>query len=279
MKLSVIVVNYNMCTLLRQALYTLTRACKFIDYELIIIDDVSTDKSVKMLNEEFPDAKLIVNEQTLGIAASRNKGIEMAGGEYILLVNADIICGKKTIEQVVDFMDAHQDAGSVGVRALTPGGRFIPHSRTGFTKPWAALLKLTGLSKYFTKSRLYKNNNNWAEEDEFATTEVDVVNGAFMLLRKQALEQTGLLDEKLAYFGHDIDISFRLRLLGYKNYYYPRTYILSFNKQIKPTTSWNYIKHYYGAMFIFAAKYLFKKPELKLPGIPQLFAPKYEIER
>lgn len=279
MKISVIVVNSNMCALLQDSLNTLIRACRDIDYELIIIDDAPSDRSVIKLNEEFPEAKLIVNEKSRGIAVSRNKGIERASGEYILLVSADIICGKKTIEQVLNFMDAHAEAGCVGVRALTPGGRFIPRSRTGFTKPWAVLLKLTGLAKYFTKSRLYKHNDNWAEDEEFATTEVDVVNGAFMLFRKQALQQSGLLDENLAYFGHDIDISFRLRLLGYKNYYYPRTYILSFNKQIKPAISWNYIKHYYGAMFIFAAKYLFKKPELKLPDIPQMFAPKYEIER
>ena len=117
------------------------------------------------------------------------------------------------------------------------------------------------------------------EEEEFDTTEVDVINGAFMLLRRSVLNEVGLLDERLATFGHDIDLSFRIRMAGYKNYYYPRTYILSFSKHSQPQFSWNYIKHFYGAMIIFAAKYLFHMPVIKLPGIPQLFTPKYEVER
>ena len=107
MKLSVIAVNYNMCKLLKQSLDTLTRACRDIDYELIVIDDASTDRSVNMLQKEFPGINLIVNNQTLGIAKSRNIGLEQAKGEYVLLVNADTISGKKTVEHVLNFMDAH----------------------------------------------------------------------------------------------------------------------------------------------------------------------------
>jgi GT2 family glycosyltransferase len=279
MKLSVILVNYNMCTLLKQSLLTLIRACRDIDYELIVIDNASTDGSVQMLKTEFQEAKLILNKHQAGIAKARNQGIEQANGEYVLLVNADTISGKKTIEQVVEFMDAHKDAGGVGVRMLNKRGRFLTESRTGFTGAWGGLLKLTGLAKYFPKSRLYKNDNNWIEDEEFATTEVDVVNGAFMLLRRAVVNQIGALDERFVMFGHDIDLSFRMRLAGYKNYYFPRTYILNFNTRLKPKFSWSYIRHFYGAMIIFAAKYLLHMPELKMPGIPQIFAPKYEIER
>lgn len=279
MKLSVIVVNHNMCSLLKQCLLTLIRACKDIDSQLIVIDDASTDKSVEMLQTEFPEATLIVNQHSVGTAAARNQGIEKANGEYVLLVNADTISGKKTLEQVVEFMDNHADAGGVGVRALTPRGNFMPDSRMGFTRGWSMLLKLTGLAKYFSKSRLYKHDDNWIEEEEFATTEVDVINGAFMLLRRSALKQVGNLDERFIEYGHDIDLSFRLRLAGYKNYYYPRTYILNFAKQLLPKFTWSYIRKFYGAMIIFAGKYLFKIPEIKVPGMPQIFAPKYEIER
>jgi GT2 family glycosyltransferase len=108
---------------------------------------------------------------------------------------------------------------------------------------------------------------------------VDVINGAFMLLRKSVLNKIGPLDERLAMFGHDIDLSFRIRLAGYKNYYFPKTYILNFKNQQNSKLSWGYVKHFYGAMIIFAAKYLLHMPEIKIPGIPQIFAPKYEIER
>ncbi|RYU92425.1 glycosyltransferase family 2 protein [Mucilaginibacter terrigena] len=279
MKLSVIVVNYNMCSLLRQALFTLNRACRDIDYELIVVDDASTDKSVQMLNSEFPDAKLLVNKHPRGIAKARNQGIEQAGGEYVLLVNADTISGKKTVEHVVAFMDAHKDAGGVGVRMLSPRGNFLSESRTGFSRVWGGLLKLTGLAKYFPKSRLYKTDDIWVEDEEFATTEVDVINGAFMLLRRSVVNQIEAFDERFVMFGHDIDLSFRIRLAGYKNYYFPKTYILNFNSLSRTKFSWTYIRHFYGAMIIFAAKYLLHMPEIKIPGIPQIFAPKYEIER
>lgn len=268
-----------MCGLLKQSLFTLIRACRDTDYELIVVDNASADKSVEMLQQEFPEAQLILNQFNLGVAKGRNQGIEQAAGEYVLLVNADTISGKKTIEQVVEFMDTHKNAGGVGVRMLDPRGRFMAESRTGFTKAWGGLLKLTGLAKYFTKSRLYKNDEAWAEGDEFATTEVDVINGAFMLMRRSVVNEVGDLDENFVMFGHDVDLSFRVRLAGYKNYYFPRTYILNFNTQLKAKFSWEYIRHFYGAMFIFAAKYLLHMPELKMPGIPQIFAPKYEIER
>jgi GT2 family glycosyltransferase len=118
--------------------------------------------------------------------------LNLLQGEYVLLVNADTISGKKTIEQVVEFMDAHNNAGGVGVRMLSPRGQFLTESRTGFGRAWGGLFKLTGLAKYFTKSRLYKNDEFWIEEEEFATTEVDVINGAFMLLRKSVVNQIGV---------------------------------------------------------------------------------------
>jgi GT2 family glycosyltransferase len=234
-----------------------------------------------MLHAEFPELTVLSNDKNIGIAASRNIGIEKATGEYILVVNPDIITGKKTLENLIDFMDTHPDAGAAGVRMLTPRGDFLKQSRTGFVRPWGTLLKLTGLAKHFTKSRLYKyEREDWQDDDdEFATTEVDVVNGAFMLLRKAALDETGPLDERFTTYGHDIDISFRLRLAGYKNYYYPRTYILNFSNRLKPKFSWAHIRHFYGAMLIFATKYLFSVPEIKIPGMPQIFAPTYEVER
>ncbi|TSD66906.1 glycosyltransferase family 2 protein [Inquilinus sp. KBS0705] len=280
MKLSVIVVNNNMSVLLRQSLNSLINACKDIDYELLVVDDASTDNSVTMLQREFPETKLILNKETLGMAKSRNLALEQAKGQYVLLVNADTISGKKTIQHVVDFMDSHHGAGGVGVRMLTPRGNYLTESRIGFSNAWASLLRLTGLARFFPKSRLYKNmDESRVEEDEFATTEVDVINGAFMLLRSSVLNHVGMFDERFMTFGADIDLSFRMRIAGYKNYYFPRTYILNFCKQLKPQFTWHYIKDFYGAMIIFAAKYLFRMPEIKIPAMQQMFAPKYEVER
>jgi GT2 family glycosyltransferase len=280
MKLSIVVVNRNMYPLLKQCLNTLIRACRDIDYEMIVVDNASVGKSVSTLQDEFSEVKVIQSTKAVGVAKARNLGIKQATGEYVLLVNADTISSKKTLENVVEFMDTHADAGGVGVRMLSPSGNFLTESRIGFNKAWCIILKLTGLAKYFPKSRLYKaDSDSWIEEEEFGITEVDAINGAFMLLRRSVLNEVGLLDERFTTFGHDVDLSFRIRLAGYKNYYYPKTFILNFGLQPKPKFSWSYIKHFYGAMIIFAAKYLFHMPEIKLPGIPRIFAAKYEVER
>jgi len=278
MKLSVIVVNYNMCALLKASLSSLIKACKHIDYELIVIDDASEDRSVQMLQSEFPKADIVVNAKHLGTAKSRNLGLAKAMGEYVLLVSADTITASNALEGTLAFMDNHEHAGGVGIRMLTPQGRFLHISRRGFNRAWEAFFKLTGLARHFTKSRLYKNGkDNWV--DEFETAEVDVINGAFMLLRRAVVNEIGGLDERLSMFGHDIDLSYRIRLAGYKNYYYPKSYILNFRKQQSAKFTWDYIRHFYGAMIIFAAKYLFRMPEIKIPEVPQLFAPNYELEK
>jgi len=174
-------------------------------------------------------------------------------------------------------MDEHTDAGALGVRMISPEGRFLPESIHGLTKTWAAFLKFIGFARHLSKTRLYDHHRkDWVEE--FRVAEIDIVNGAFMLLRRAALNESGLFDERFFKFGHDIDLSYRIRLAGFKNFYFPKTYIIKSEGQSLAKFSWTYIKYYYGAMFIFAAKYLLKMPEIKVAGIPQLFPPTYEVK-
>jgi GT2 family glycosyltransferase len=278
MKLSVIVVNYNLCDLLRQTLNSLVISGNSVDYEVFVVDNGSTDKSVEMVTDEFPQFHIIANAVNEGLAKAYNQAIQLAGGEYVLLVNADTISGKETLKRILDFMDLHTDAGGLGVRMLSPQGRFLPESNRGLTKAWVAFFKLIGFAKYFPKTRLTnRNHKEWVEE--FQTSEVDILNGAYMLLRKSALNEVGLFDERFFMYGHDIDLAYRIRLAGFKNYYFPKTYIINFKSQALVKFSWQHIKNYYGAMLIFAAKYLFKMPEIKVEGIPQLYPSPYEIER
>jgi GT2 family glycosyltransferase len=278
MKLTVIMVNYNQCNLLKQTLNSLIVAGKGIDYEVIIVDNASCDKSIEMLAYQFPQFQVLANQVNEGIPKAYNRAIELATGEYILLVNADTICGKDTLDKVLEFMDAHSDASGTGVRMLSPQGKFLSESKRGLTKPWIAFFKLVGLARQFPKSRLSnRNRKEWVEE--FQTTEVDILNGAFMLLRRSVFNETGLLDERFVRFGYDIDLSYRMKLAGLKNYYFPKTYIINYKTQPIPKFSWQYIKYFYGAMFIFAAKYLFKVPEIKVQGMRQVFKPQYEVEQ
>ncbi|SDS79233.1 Glycosyltransferase, GT2 family [Mucilaginibacter mallensis] len=279
MKLSVVIVNYNFCEMLRHTLSSLIDAGKYIDYEVFIVDNASTDKSVEMLKNEFPQFHVIANNSNEGLARSYNKAISMAKGEYVLLVNPDIISSKKTLERALEFMDLHTDSGGLGVRMVTPQGRFLPESNRGLTSSWISFFKLIGLASTFPKSRLLdRNRKDWVEE--FQTSEVDFLNGAFMLLRKAALDETGLFDEHFFMYGHDIDLSYRLRLAGYKNYYFPKTYIINAGDRSLPKFNWHFVKYFYGAMLIFAFKYLFKMPEIKVAGVPQPQLPLlYEVER
>ncbi|MCR8556361.1 glycosyltransferase family 2 protein [Mucilaginibacter sp. BJC16-A38] len=277
MKLSVIIVNRNACIMLKQALNSLIDACKSIDYELIIVDNASADHSLDMLANNFPGLKVIVNETDLGVAKANNQGLEACTGEYILIVSADTIIIRDSVEKMVAFMDTHTDAGGMGIRMLSPQGRFLPESIHGLTSTWGAFLKMIGFAKHLSKTRLYdRNRKDWVEE--FRESEVDILNGACMMLRRTALNEAGMFDERFLMFGHDIDLSYRIRLAGFKNYYFPKTYIINFESLRLSKFSWDYIKYFYGAMFIFAVKYLIRVPEIKVKGIPQLFPSTYEVK-
>jgi GT2 family glycosyltransferase len=277
MKLSVILVNYNTCDMLRLALNSVVRAALGINHEVFVVDNGSEDKSLAMLQDGFPEVNVIANTKNEGIAKAYNQALKLITGEYVLMVSADTITGKKTIEKALEFMDMHMDAGGLGVRMITPDGSFLKESKHGFTQPWAIFFKLTGLAKYFSKSRLTDvQRKDWVEE--FQTSETDILNGAFMLYRKEALNHAGQLDERFHIYGYDIDLSYRVRLTGFKNYYFPKTYIINFNTRGRAKFSFAYIKEFYGAMIIFASKYLFKVPEIKMEGIPHLYPSTYEVK-
>jgi GT2 family glycosyltransferase len=277
MKVSIILVNYNLCDLLKQCLKTLDESLKLFDYEVFIVDNASTDRSVEMLNHEFPQFRVLQNKVNEGISKAYNQAIEQSRGEYVLLVNPDTISGKETLKRVVDFMDINTTAGGLGVRMLSPQGTFLPESNRGLTKSWVTFFKLVGFAKNLPKTRL-TNRNHKAWVEEFQTSEVDILNGAFMLLRRSVLNEIGLFDERFLKYGYDIDLSYRIKLGGYKNYYFPKTYIINFKVAEQAKLSWQYIRQFYGAMFIFATKYMFRIPELKVQGIPELYPQTYEIE-
>ncbi len=269
MKLSVVLVSRNTCALLKQALNSLVSTCNSIDFELIIIDNASSDGSAAMVRNNFPQARLIANDTDHGVARANNQGIEQSTGEYILIVTPDTKCVKDGIEKMCEFMDEHKNTGVLGARLLSPQGRFLPESIHGLTQAWASFFKLTGFAKHLGKTRLYdKHRKDWVEE--FQITEVDIVNGACMLLRRSALNQTGLFDERFFMYGQDIDLSYRLRLAGFKNYYFPKTFFIKHDDQYAHKFSWHYTRHFYGAMIQFSMKYVFKLPSIKLPGLPQL---------
>jgi GT2 family glycosyltransferase len=198
-------------------------------------------------------------------------------GKYILLLNPDTIISADSFAKMNDFMDQHPLAGGVSVRMVDFKGDYLHHSKHTLTGAWAAFIKFVGLSSYFPKTyTVSKRKADWV--DEFETKEIDVLNETCMMLRRSVLEKTGLFDERFAMYGYNIDLSYRIRLQGFKNYYYSKTYIIQLPRKAVSKFSWNYFRHFYGAMFIFAAKYLFKLPVLNVKNIGEQYPSSYEVE-
>ncbi|REJ83493.1 MAG: glycosyltransferase [Bacteroidetes bacterium] len=258
MKLSIVIVNYNVKYFLEQCLHSVKNATKEIAAEVFVVDNNSVDGSVEMLKQKFPSVILIRNEDNKGFSKANNQAIEIAKGEYILLLNPDTVVEEDTFTKVIAFMDSHPDAGGLGVKMIDGSGKFLPESKRGLPTPFVAFSKMSGLSVLFPKSRSFgRYHLGYLDENE--VHEVDVLAGAFMLLRKSTLEKTGYLDEDFFMYGEDIDLSYRITKAGYKNYYFPDTRIIHYKGESTKKSSVNYVFVFYNAMVIFARKHFSKR--------------------
>ncbi|TKG89037.1 glycosyltransferase [Puteibacter caeruleilacunae] len=254
MKLSIVIVNYNVKHFLEQCLWSVYKATQDISAEIFVVDNNSVDGSCAMVNEKFPTVNLIANKENVGYAAANNMAIRKAKGTYILLLNPDTLVEEDTFTKCLSFMDNHQDAGALGVKMIDGKGNFLPESKRGLPTPWVAFYKVFGLASLFPRSKRFGQYHlRYLHEDE--THEVDVLCGAFMLMRKEALDNVGLLDETFFMYGEDIDLSYRIQLGGYKVYYYPETTIIHYKGESTKKGSLNYVRIFYNAMIIFARKH------------------------
>jgi O-antigen biosynthesis protein len=254
MKLSVIIVNYNVKHFLEQCLHSVLRASKKMEVEIFVVDNNSVDGSAHLVKEKFPMVHLIENKDNTGFSKANNQAIRIATGKYILLLNPDTVVEEDTFEKITGFMDNHPEAGGLGVKMIDGKGNFLPESKRGLPTPWVAFCKMFGLSKLFPNSKKFgRYHLSYLNENEIHV--VEVLAGAFMLLRKETLEKVGLLDEAFFMYGEDIDLSYRISLGGYKNYYFPETTIIHYKGESTKKGSLNYVKIFYNAMIIFARKH------------------------
>lgn len=254
MKLSVIIVNYNVKHFLEQCLHSVYKAAKGIETEIFVVDNNSVDGSAHLIREKFPELHFIENKENVGFSKANNQAIRIATGKYILLLNPDTVVEEDTFSKVIGFMENHPEAGGLGVKMIDGKGNFLPESKRGLPTPWVAFYKMFGLSKLFPNSRRFgKYHLTYLNENEIH--EVDVLAGAFMLMRRETLDKVGLLDETFFMYGEDIDLSYRITLGGYKNYYFPETTIIHYKGESTKKGSLNYVKVFYNAMIIFARKH------------------------
>jgi GT2 family glycosyltransferase len=254
MDLTVVIVSYNVRHFLEQALQSVQRAIGDLAVEVIVVDNDSADDSVACVRQRFPWVTLIASAENVGFARANNQAMRQARGRYILLLNPDTVIEEDTFRKCLAFMDAHPDAGAMGVRMIDGGGRFLPESKRGFPTPWVAFCKAFGLSRLFPRSAFF-NRYHLGYLDEHQVARVEVLSGAFMWMRKEALDRVGLLDDRFFMYGEDIDLSYRITQAEYHNYYFPEVTIIHYKGESTRKGTLNYIRIFYQAMILFAEKH------------------------
>ena len=244
MKLSVIIVNYNVRPYLTACLDSVQRALEGIESEVFVVDNHSDDDSVEVINRNYAWVHLINNRENLGFSKANNIAIRQAQGEYILLLNPDTVVAEETLKGVIDFMDQHPKAGGAGVRMHNADGTLAPESRRAIPTPFVAARKMLGFTK-----RYYMSYLSWD-----APAQIEVVSGAFMLLRHKAIYEVGMLDEDFFMYGEDIDLSYRLLQGGWQNWYLPYD-IVHYKGQSTSKSDFRYVHVFYQAMLIFFHKH------------------------
>lgn len=243
---------------MEQCLHSLYRAIKNTETEVFVVDNCSTDDSLEMLRQSYPEIKLIANSENLGFAKANNLAIEASESDYVLLLNPDTLVQEEAIRNMLSFMDAHPEAGALGVKMIDGRGRFLAESKRGLPTPAVSFYKISGLSALFPRSRRFgRYHLGWLDKDKIHS--VEILAGACMLVRREAIIKAGLLDENFFMYGEDIDWSYRILKAGYRNYYFPPGRILHYKGESTKKGSLNYVYVFYNAMAIFAKKHFLGK--------------------
>lgn len=253
MKLTVVIVSYNVKHYLLQCLYSLERALQDIDAEVYVVDNDSRDDTVVSVEKQFPQVHVVASNHNLGFARANNIAIRQSEGEYVLLLNPDTIVEETTIRACLSFMDAHPRAGACGVKMLKVDGDKALESRRGLPTPLTAFYKMSGLCKRFPTSRRFgKYYMGYLPWD--SAQQIEVISGAFCFLRRKAIDEVGLLDEDFFMYGEDIDLSYRILKGDWTCWYLPAR-ILHYKGESTQKSSFRYVHVFYQAMLIFFRKH------------------------
>lgn len=222
--------------------------------EVIVIDNNSTDGSHAYLEPLFPQVKFCWGQKNIGFSKACNQGLRLAKGSFVLFLNPDTIVPEDCFEKCLRFFETHTDAGAIGVKMIDGSGKFLKESKRGFPSAPTSFFKLTGLTAMFPRSAFFARYY-LGHLDEHSNHIVDVLSGAFMMIRKDVLDITGGFDERYFMYGEDIDLSYTIQKAGYRNYYYADTTIIHFKGESTRKLSLRYIMLFYKAMMIFVQKH------------------------
>lgn len=255
MRLSIIIVSYNVRHFLEQCLLSVQKAVQGIDAEVLVADNASSDGTRAYVSGRFSDIRFFWNEENTGFAKANNQLLSVAQGEYILFLNPDTIVPEDCFHKCLKYLDEDNFAGALGVQMIDGTGRFLRESRRSFPSPLISFFKLTGLSALFPRSAVFARYH-MGHIDQQAIHETDVLSGAFMMVRKKVIDLTGGFDEMFFMYGEDIDLSYRIQKSGFKNVYFADTTIIHFKGESTKKGSLNYVRLFYTAMSLFVKKHL-----------------------
>lgn len=265
MDLSILIVNYNTCQLTVDCLRSVFSSKTEYDYEVVVIDNHSKDKSVETIRELFPQVRLIVNGENTGFAKANNQGMAISKGRYILLLNSDTVVLKDTLQTMVAFMDNNPMTGASGCKVILPDGSLDKACKRGFPTPSASFYYAFGFSKLFPdKPRFNQYQLGYLDPDQ--EYPVDCLVGAFMLVRRETIEQIGGLDEAFFMYGEDIDWCYRIKEAGWGIHYYPRTQIIHYKGGSARRRPVKIIYEFHRAMILFHRKHYRKKYNIFVNG-------------
>lgn len=253
MDLSIIIVSYNVKFYLAQCLDSVKRALEGLDAEVIVVDNHSHDGTSEEIHKFYPWVKFVGLSHNLGFSKANNIAIRECKGRYVLLLNPDTIVGEHVLKDALTFMDGHPQAGGVGVRMLKIDGSDALESRRGIPTPMTAFWKMSGLCRRFpTSHRFARYYMGWLSWDQ--PSQIQIMSGAFCLMRHKMLDEVGLLDEDFFMYGEDIDLSYRILKDGWQNWYLPLR-ILHYKGESTQKSSFRYVHVFYEAMLIFFRKH------------------------
>ncbi|HPF11626.1 MAG TPA: glycosyltransferase family 2 protein [Flavobacteriaceae bacterium] len=254
MKLSVIILNYNVRFFLEQCLISVKRALKGMDAEIIVVDNASVDDSCAMVKDQFPEVKLLQNKENLGFSIANNLAAAAAKGEYLCILNPDTAVAEDTFVKCLEYIESTQKIGALGIYYMDGTGNFLPESKRNLPTPKRSLLKFLGYSRgkngYYAKYLQEKGEGT-----------VEILAGAFMLLRRDLYVQVGGFDEDYFMYGEDIDLCYKISKQGLQNHYYGNVSLLHYKGESTQRDT-HYLNRFYGAMHIFYRKHFSKNPLL-----------------
>ncbi len=256
MQLSVIILNYNVRYFLEQCLFSVQKALANIDGEIIVIDNASSDDSCAMMKEKFPHIKLIENKENLGFPKGNNIGVSQAKGEYICILNPDTVVAEDTFSNMLNTENWQLKTGIIGCKLIDGTGSFLPESKRGVPTPWVAFTKIFSLYKFFPKVRFF--NKYYAQHlTENQSGRVDILVGAFMILKRELYNEIGGFDENCFMYSDDIDLSYMVLQKGKSNFYFHETSVIHYKGE-STLRDGTYMKRFQEAMQFFYKKH-FKK--------------------